>query len=97
MSKRSGAGRKSACFDRQGLCGPDCLLQAGGGGAKAQARNMLMDAQRAAAKGGGAGAGAAKNGQGGGAVADPAGPDPRLRAPERVPVSVRLAHISTVF
>lgn len=85
MSKRSGAGRKSAiCFERQGLCGPGCLLQAGGGGAKAQARNMLMDAQRTAAKGGGA-------------AADPAGPDPRLRAPERVPVSVRLAHISTVF
>lgn len=58
--------------------------QAGGGGAKAQARNMLMDAQRVAANGG-------KPGDKKGSQStkeEPTGTDPRLRAPERQPVNV---------
>lgn len=65
------------------------LWQAGGGGAKAQARNLLVQTQAAAKanKTGGAAGGSAADTDSNGA-AEPSGPDPRLQAPKRQPVTV---------
>ena len=68
--------------------------QAGGGGSKAQAQNLLAQARAAAkaakAVGTTAQKAASEDAPGDGtAVAAPSGPDPRLQAPKRQPVTVR--------
>jgi hypothetical protein len=69
--------------------------QAGGGGSKAQAQNLLAQARAAAKAAKAAGNNAQKAASedapagDGNAAAMPTGPDPRLQAPKRQPVTVR--------
>ena len=88
------------CFPPVGISSSGSFArQAGGGGSKAQAQNLLAQA-RAAAKAAKAAGGTAHKAASedvpagdGSAGAPPSGPDPRLQAPKRKPVTVRAKRI----